>query len=104
MSEDLKEPATDEAIECEHEKCVVVRLVMYVDFRKNGEIVDAQHRDLAVTHAEHSIQAFLDILGAMSEATLDTASWVMDKYNLPPEIVAMAVRNELKIEVVMHDE
>lgn len=101
MSEDLKEPT--EVVDCEHERCVVVTLNMTCQFRENGEPEQTKNKDIAQVHGTDALEVFLDLLAAMQEATFEEATWVMEEFHLPPEIVAMAVRG-IKIGVRVVDD
>lgn len=90
---------SEKPVQCEHERCAVATMSLDVDFRRNGKTEDTQHLVLANEHGEHPVETFLNLLGAMQRSLFEQAEWVMDTFDLPPEIVAMAVKGEIEIHV-----
>jgi hypothetical protein len=84
---------------CEHERCAVASMTLNVDFRRDGKTEDTQTLVLAHEHGTHPAETFLNLLGAMQRALFEQAEWVMETFDLPPEIVALAVKGEIEIHV-----
>lgn len=89
----------DRLEECTHEACAVLTLTMSLDLRQNGTSMDVQSKELFTVHGEHSVQVFLDLLRKLQEEVYEQGEWVMETYDLPAEIVALAIQHP--VEVVM---